>query len=60
MILCMEVSHLAGNWAPWKLAESTFPWRLDIEENWTVPEMIAAWGLDKSPQEQKYSVSAGC
>ena len=42
MILCMEVSHLAGNWAPWKLAESTFPWRLDIEQNCAVPEVTVA------------------
>lgn len=60
MILCMEVLHLAVNYALWKLADSSFPRRLDIEQNWAVPEVTVAWGLDKSPQEQKYSVSAGC
>jgi hypothetical protein len=42
MILCMEVSHLAGNWVPWKLAESTFPWRMDIEQNCAVREVTVA------------------
>lgn len=60
MILCMEVLHLAANYALWKLVESSFPKRLDIEQIWFVREMTAAWDLDKSPQEQKYTVSGGC
>ena len=42
MILCIEVSHLAADCALWKLADSSFPWRLDIEQDCAVREVTVA------------------
>ena len=38
-------SHLAADYALWKLAVSSFPRRLDIEQNRAVPEVTVAWDL---------------
>ena len=38
-------SHLAADYALWKLAVSSFPRRLDIEQNWAVPEVTVAWAI---------------
>lgn len=37
--------HLAVDYALWNIAEISIPGRLDIEQNWAVPEVTVTWVL---------------
>lgn len=47
MMLYVGDLHLAVNYALWNLAENFIPGRLDIEQNWAVPEVTVAGYLGR-------------
>ena len=45
MMLYVGDLHLAVDYALWNIAVISIPGRLDIEQNWDVPEVTVTWVL---------------